>query len=126
VDVQDRIEVIPFVSEKSVLRSHLETISIFLWPSRGESFGILLAEAMASGCAVIATPAGYGASLKHLEDSYILRENSEDALYLALNTLLDDPATRRRIAELGQKTAQNLDWAKSVETLEATYQAWAS
>jgi glycosyltransferase involved in cell wall biosynthesis len=123
-DVRHRIEVVPFLCDKNRLRAELERVSIYLWPSYGESFGIILAEAMASGCAAVASPVGYGATLRHLKDCFILETPTEDALFEAIRFLVENSGTRREVARSGQATAQSLDWVNSVECLDIAYRRW--
>jgi len=88
----------------------LNTASIYVAPQTGgESFGIVLLEAMAAGAAVVAsdlppfrTLAGDTARFFPVGDS--------DALARAVIGLIDDPGERERMAEGGRSLAEDHDW----------------
>lgn len=73
---------------------------------RGEGLPLTVAEAMLSGCAVVATPAG-GVPELVLDEVTGLIARDEDAAHLAqqLGRLLRDTALRDRFAEVGRKRA---------------------
>ncbi|WP_366182392.1 glycosyltransferase family 4 protein [Flavobacterium ovatum] len=62
-DFLNQIEVIPFVEDKKELMNLYGQSSIFLFPSLSESFGLVVAEAMYCGCALISGPTGYAAEI---------------------------------------------------------------
>ncbi len=88
----------------------LNSASIYVAPQTGgESFGIVLLEAMAAGAAVIAsdlppfrTLAGATARFFPVGDS--------DALARAVIGLIDDPDERERMAKDGRSLADDHDW----------------
>src|SRR5438270_526832 len=80
-EVCPRIEVIPYVESKVELRNFYARMSIFVFPSVIESFGLALAEAMACGCAVVATKVGFAAGLNDGVDAILLEEAESPHLY---------------------------------------------
>lgn len=90
--------------------------SVFVLASRGprgEGLPLTVAEAMLSGCAVVATPAG-GVPELVLDEVTGLIARDEDAEHLAmqLGRLLKDPALRRRFAAAGRARALEQHGAK--------------
>jgi L-malate glycosyltransferase len=86
----------------------LHELDIFVLPSRSEAFPNSLMEAMACGCAVVASRTGGIPELVQDGATGLLFTNG-DARDLAakLELLLKDPATRRRLAEAGQTAVRN-------------------
>ena len=121
--VCSRIQVIPFVKEKERLQEIYRDVSILVMPSSYESFGLVAAEAMANGCALVATAVGFPASLSHSVEALLI-EPRPPQLYEAVKNLLLDQPLRLRIAEAGYRRVQGLNWAGAAEKLEAVYQAW--
>lgn len=122
--VCSQIEVIPFVSQKQELRSLYESISILILPSIYESFGLVVTEAMACGCAVVATKTGFAASLIDREQVLCMAEPSSPFLFDCIKELLNDEPLRLKIAKAGYQRVQTLKWENAVDKLESTYQEW--
>ena len=73
---------------------------IVVLPSRYESFGLVVVEAMMHGAAVLSTDIGGIAEVaRHGIDAVLVPPADAPALASALNTLLDDSATRARLGE---------------------------
>jgi glycosyltransferase involved in cell wall biosynthesis len=118
------IEVIPFLKDKSALISAYQTISILILPSIVESFGMVAAEAMACGCAVVTTRVGFGAELSDHEEAIIIDAAKSPQLYEAVRKLLLDEPLRIKIARNGYQKVQCLRWDNAVNILHKTYQEW--
>ncbi len=89
-------------AEKSRL---LASSDVFVAPSlRGESFGVVLLEAMAAGVAVIASDIP-GYRLVAADAAQLVPPGDVPALAGALSSLLRDPATRSRLAAAGASRA---------------------
>ena len=98
----------------NALKSRLyASCDIFCSPAiRGESFGLILLEAMASGRATVASRIpGHASVITHGEDGWLVAPQDPVALALALVRLLADRATRERIAAAGRRTAQRYAWS---------------
>jgi len=96
---------------------------VFCSPAlRGESFGIVLLEAMSSGVPVIASGIdGFRQVVTHDRDGLLVAPGETEALAGALASLLDDAPRRRRLAEAGRRTAQRYDWSHVVDTVLDVY-----
>ena len=119
-DVHERIEVIPFL-EREELVDWYHTLAIFTLPSVYESFGLVMAEAMACGCALVATNVGFAHGLEHEEEALILAQAQSPHLVEVLDTLVEDDALRCRIAGNGYERVQDLRWNDAVDRLESIY-----
>lgn len=84
-------------------------IDVLILPSRQEDpFGLVVAEAMLRGIAVICTDAcGIASYLRHEHDALIVRAGSESALTEAINTL-QDTVVRMALARNGKQTAEQM------------------
>jgi glycosyltransferase involved in cell wall biosynthesis len=125
-DVLSRIEIVPFLADKSALLSTYRECAIAIAPSVYESFGMTMAEAMACGCAVVASRTGFAAGLDDDVEAGLLAAPSSPYLYARVRDLLIDPARRARIAAAGYRRVQRLRWDNAVERLAAAYQHWLS
>jgi glycosyltransferase involved in cell wall biosynthesis len=121
-DVREQIKVIPFL-EREKLVDWYHGLAIFTLPSVYESFGLVMAEAMACGCALVATNAGFAHSLEHEQEALILPEPQSPHLRTALDTLAEDEVLRRRLAQNGYERVQNLRWDRAVDQLESIYKS---
>ncbi|QGU04753.1 glycosyltransferase family 4 protein [Corynebacterium comes] len=96
---------------------------IYVAPNTGgESFGIVLVEAMAAGCAVVASDLEAFAAV--IDGAGLLFEmgNAED-LADKLRLLIDAPATRAELIAAGERRARRFDWdtvARDVLTVYET------
>jgi glycosyltransferase involved in cell wall biosynthesis len=119
-----RVRVIPFVGSRDELRRLYHSSAILLTPSIHESFGMVTAEGMACGCALVTTRTGFGNDLAHRLEALVLDEATPEALAEAIRTLVVDEALRRQVARSGHRRVQGLRWSLAVAQLEACYQTW--
>jgi glycosyltransferase involved in cell wall biosynthesis len=81
-----------FVGGISDLAGYLASTDIFVLPSRSEGFSNAVIEAMAASLPVVATDVGGNAeAVIDGTSGYIVKANDADALYEAIEKLLDDP-----------------------------------
>jgi glycosyltransferase involved in cell wall biosynthesis len=125
-DVVGRIDVIPFADRSSTLRDTYQRLAILLMPSLYEGFGLVAAEAMACGCAVISAPTGLGASLIHDREALVLGRPGCDSLGEGLTRLIRDFDLRERVAAGGYRRVQSLRWDDAIRTLDLHYRRWAA
>ncbi len=123
-DVCAQIEVTAFVEDKEELRAIYQQMAISLMPSLTESFGLVAAEAMACGCALIASHTGFAAALEHGQEAWILEQPTAAELAAAISHLIENPALREQIARNGYQRVQRLRWELATQQLEEVYTRW--
>ncbi len=88
----------------------------------GESFGIVLAEAMAAGATVVASDIpGYRSVVTDDVTGVLVPPGDPKPLAAALAALLDNPRRARALAEQGRADVGRLDWSVVAEQVRATY-----
>ena len=99
-----------------------KSAEIFVFPSVTETQGLVLAEAMAAGLAVVARSAfGSVAIVNDNITGYLC--DTEDAFTERIGQLLQDQALRRRMGEAAVARAQSVTAEKMAIRLEKAYQA---
>ena len=102
----------------------LASVALYIAPNTGgESFGIILAEALAGGASVVASniPA-FDSLLGHGQYGTLFEsENSQD-LSMKIIDLLGDEQKRREIAQRGPIYAQEFDWDVVAEKIYDVYE----
>jgi phosphatidylinositol alpha-mannosyltransferase len=99
------------------------TGDIFVSPALGhESFGIVLAEAMASGCAVVASDIpGYRSVVQPGVNGVVSPPGDVPALAEAITALVEDPERRAALAQRGRARALEFAWPHVTDRIEAVY-----
>jgi phosphatidyl-myo-inositol alpha-mannosyltransferase len=120
----DRVHFLGKVSEPDKARM-LRSVDLYVAPNTGgESFGMILTEAMAAGTPVVASDldafrrvldGGRAGALFPVEDA--------EALAATLARLLDDPAARARLATHGARVVAAFDWQVLAERVIEVYAA---
>jgi len=121
--VVSQIDVLPSV-DRQQLTDIYQALSILILPSFYESFGLVLAEAMACGCAVVASRVGFAASLTHGEEALIIDPPISPQLYEAVKELILDETLRLKLAKAGYQRVQTLRWPSAISRLETLYSNW--
>ena len=93
----------------------LDRADIYIAPNTGgESFGIVLVEAMAARCAVVASDLEAFAAVCDVESDnpagLLFRTGDVDDLRAKLRQLIDDPGQRAKLIEAGSRRATLYDW----------------
>lgn len=103
--------------------SAIESSDVLVAPSLGgESFGIVLAEAMAHGAAVVASDLpGYRNVATHESDAILVPPGDAAALADALERLITDDALRQRLVMTGRRRAAELSMDRLSEAYEGLY-----
>jgi len=97
---------------------------LFVFPSRGEGFGIPLLEAFSCGCPVAASDIAVFREVAGDAAQYFEPERPE-SIGAAVATLLDDGALRARLVGEGRERQRLFSWARSAELTAATYRKLA-
>ncbi|MBO4239578.1 MULTISPECIES: glycosyltransferase family 4 protein [Pseudonocardia] len=103
----------------------LRSVAVFCAPHRGgESFGMVLTEAMAAGAPVLAADLeSFRAVLDDGRAGALFPPGDDAALAAALTRLLDDGTARARLAAAGRERAQRYDWPVVASDVLRVYRA---
>ncbi|MGE0417403.1 MAG: glycosyltransferase family 4 protein [Acetobacteraceae bacterium] len=93
----------------------LKRASIFLFPSYSETYGIVVAEAMAAGCAVISSVD----TIAFAGDA--VAPGDEAAMIAAIRRRWDDPAGTRVLGQENLRRARSFTWEAHMDRLQAVY-----
>jgi len=109
---------------EALLEEYLSLMDVFCLPSMAEGLGLSLMEAMASGCACIASDVGGLSELiREEEDGLLVPAADPVSLSGAMTRLLEDGKLRGRFAEKGRRKAvQNFSLEDSVARTIKVYQ----
>jgi phosphatidyl-myo-inositol alpha-mannosyltransferase len=122
-ELRNRIEFLGKISETEKA-DFLASISLYIAPNTGgESFGIILAEAMAGGAAVVASdiPAFADVLGNGKYGALFESENSEDLAKIIID-LLRDESKRNTLSVAGASHAQRFDWSQVGEEIFEVYE----
>ena len=102
----------------------LTSVALYIAPNTGgESFGIILAEALAAGASVVASDiSAFDSLLGHGEFGTLFESENSHDLAKKVISLLKDAAARRAIAERGKQYAQAFDWEVVADKIYDVYQ----
>ena len=121
--LHSRFEFLGRISE-SEKANFLASVGLYIAPNTGgESFGIILAEALAGGASVVASdiPA-FDSLLGHGAYGTLFASEDRQALAKKVIALLGDEEGRRAIAQRGKKYAQQFDWDVVAEKIYDVYE----
>ena len=105
--------------KRSELMKLYEEADICLFPSIREGWGLTVTEAMAHKCAVVGNPTGALNEIGVDGVNAIFSDGpSVNALYNALEKLLNDEGLMKKIQDSGYRTVSDLKISKQVEKLE--------
>jgi len=125
-EVFDRVVLLGQVSDIDKARM-LRSVDIYVAPNiGGESFGIVLLEAMAVGTAVLASDLeAFRAVLDAGRSGRLFTTGDPDDLALKAAELLDDPDARGALVALGRATARSYDWSTVARDIVRVYETVA-
>ncbi|MFW0794547.1 glycosyltransferase family 4 protein [Gordonia sp. CPCC 205515] len=122
-DLADHLVFLGQVDDQTKARA-LASADLYCAPNLGgESFGIVLVEAMAAGAAVIASD--LNAFRRVLDDGRagrLVPTGSGDDLAQAVIELLSDDATRAELVAAGRRRAARYDWSRVAEEIMRVYE----
>jgi glycogen synthase len=107
------------------LSARYQRAAVVVVPSRSEGFGVVCAEAMAHGRAVVATAVGGLKELiRHGETGVLVPPGDPLALRVALELLLRDPALRRRLGAAARAdVAARFAWPSVIDATMSVYES---
>lgn len=105
--------------------ARLRAADVFCAPSlRGESFGVVLIEAMAAGTAVVASSLdGYRNVATDDVDAVLVEPGDVDALAGALRSVVADPALAKRLRDAGTERAEQFAMTALVDRYLEIYRS---
>ena len=119
--IQGRV-FLPGIVTGQTKKALLDASTVFVLPSKDESFGVAVVEALAARVAVVVTP---GVALhEELEraEAGLVVERSPEAVGHAILRLLRDDGLRRRLGENGRSLVEHsYSWDRISEQLEGMY-----
>ncbi|MBI4498117.1 MAG: glycosyltransferase family 4 protein [Chloroflexi bacterium] len=106
------------------LPRYYRSADVFCAPATGgESQGVVLLEAMASGMPIVASAIeGYASVLTHGQEGFLVPPRDVEALSLAIVHLLADRSLRARMGAAGHQTAQEYSWERIAQRVLAYYE----
>ena len=124
--LRDRVELLGRVSEADKPRVFASG-QVYCAPNtHGESFGIVLVEAMAAGTPVVASDLeAFRRVLKEGEAGVLVPVRDAGALAAALGDLLQDGARREQLAAAGRRIVQAYDWSSVTRSIVEVYETVA-
>jgi phosphatidylinositol alpha-mannosyltransferase len=118
-----RVDLLGQVSEADKARM-LRSVDVYCAPNiGGESFGIILLEAMAAGAPILASDLDpFRRVLDDGRAGTLFRTGDPAALATCLAGLLDDPGRRDRLAAVGTEVVASYDWPVVTRQIVAVYE----
>ncbi len=108
------VKFLGYVSDKELIDLYSRAL-IFCLPSVGEGFGLVLLEAMASGCVIVSTiPLDYEGIRVEIDDVLGLKN--------VIRSLLDEPKKTERMGRKNRKRAKQYDWEEFTSRLIEIYE----
>jgi phosphatidylinositol alpha-mannosyltransferase len=119
-----RVEWLGRLSEEEKV-ARLRGADVFCAPSlRGESFGVVLLEAMAAETPIVATDLpGYANVARAGVDAELVHPGDPRALAAALRLVLDDPERARRLVASGRERAEGFSMDRLAQRYVGLYTA---
>jgi phosphatidyl-myo-inositol alpha-mannosyltransferase len=100
-----------------------KTVDVFASPATGgESFGIVLLEAMAAGTPIVCSDIhGYKGVVRRDREGLLVPPREPRELAVAIDRLLRDPALREQMGAAGQARAEEFSWPRVTAKVEDYY-----
>ncbi|MBX6371219.1 MAG: glycosyltransferase family 4 protein [Acidothermus sp.] len=125
-DIRDRITFLGRVSEQDKVRM-LHSVDVYVAPNTGgESFGVVLLEAMAAGTPVVASDLdAFRTVLDGGRAGRLFPPGDSERLARVLLELLDDEAQRVQLAAAGRERVRSYDWPVVARAVVRVYETVA-
>ncbi|GAO09940.1 putative phosphatidylinositol alpha-mannosyltransferase PimA [Streptomyces lydicamycinicus] len=122
-DLRSRVEFLGMVSDEDKARL-LRSVDLYVAPNTGgESFGIILVEAMSAGAPVLASDLdAFAQVLDQGEAGALFTNEDADALAAGAVRLLGDPARLAELRERGARHVRRFDWSTVGADILAVYE----
>lgn len=121
--LRDRIVLLGQVSDEDKVRVY-HSVDVFCAPNTGgESFGIVLAEAMASGAPIVASDIeAFRRVLRGGRAGELFANGDDGDLAAAIERLLDDPPRRASLSSAASAVVREYDWPKIARDVVKVYE----
>ncbi|NVI90289.1 glycosyltransferase family 4 protein [Actinomadura sp. BRA 177] len=122
-ELRDRVVVLGLVSEEDKVRAY-HSVDVFVAPNLGgESFGIVLAEAMSAGAPILASDIeAFDRVLLGGRAGALFPAGDHEALAAAAGDLLDDPARRKQLSAEARAAVRAYDWSAVARDVLRVYE----
>ncbi|SEG73342.1 Phosphatidylinositol alpha-mannosyltransferase [Actinacidiphila yanglinensis] len=122
-ELRDRVEFLGMVSDEDKARL-LRSVDLYVAPNLGgESFGVILVEAMSAGATVLATDLDAFAQVLDQGDAGEMFPNGDaDALAAAALRILGDPERRDRLRTRASAHVRRFDWSVVAAEILSVYE----
>ncbi|MFD8328332.1 glycosyltransferase family 4 protein [Streptomyces lydicus] len=122
-ELRSRVEFLGMVTDEDKARL-LRSVDVYVAPNTGgESFGIILVEAMSAGAPVLASDLdAFAQVLDQGEAGELFANEDADALATAAVRLLGDPARLAELRERGTRHVRRFDWSTVGADILAVYE----
>ncbi|WP_431960574.1 glycosyltransferase family 4 protein [Actinacidiphila sp. bgisy160] len=126
-EMRDRVEFLGMISDEDKARL-LRSVDLYVAPNTGgESFGIILVEAMSAGAPVLASDLdAFRQVLDGGAAGELFPNEDPDALAGTAVRLLGDPERRAQLRELGSRHVRRFDWSVVAADILAVYETVAA
>ncbi len=104
------------------LGSAYASADAFIFPSRTETLGLVLLEAMSAGCPVVAANSGGIPDIvKHGENGFLFNPEDENGAIIATQKLFSNPLQKEVLRNNARKEAELWGWSAATRQLEGYY-----
>ena len=107
------------------VRACMRRARLFVFPSRRETWGMALMEALACAAPCLTARVGAAAGLRSGRDALVFKPGDLGALTRGLSRLWDDAALRRRLSAAGPRVAARRSWTACAARCERLYRGRA-
>jgi phosphatidylinositol alpha-mannosyltransferase len=120
--IRARVDMLGRIDDTQLPR-YFRSATAYLGPATGgESFGIVLAEAMAAGTPIVASNiSGYCDVARNGKEAILVAPGEPDSLALGIRRLLETPGLADSLRAAGKIRAQDYAWDRVTDRIEGIY-----